>query len=388
MQQKLDFLDTRIIEGLGQLGPRSIAEVAKTLSIPRGTLLSRMKRLTSLFYLRMSANVYHTYLGLKKAVVLAKAAPGCEELLFNCMKVNKFYIYLTRCYGMFEGCLGIYVIPKDNCAKFEEFLQEIKRLGVAQDVELHWSTCFHTVNRTTNWFDPVSEKWTFPWESWIEEVQREDTDLPYTLVDPEDFPVKADETDLFILKELEINATIDLNEIAEKLGRSLQNVHYHYKTHILKNGLVETFQIGLLPFDRNLSDMFFFVFKFDSHDELARFARSLLNKPFVGIVGKILGKNSLISQVYLPRPEFRNFVESLSKLVRNGCLQSYHYVIQDLGKGKWSRETIPYQFFKKGSWIYDHNSQVQSLRSLVKMDRRETSGLIAPFSVFPHQTTP
>lgn len=331
----------------------------------KGTLSYRMNRMSSLFYLRMSASVYHTNLGLKKAVVFAEATPGSEELLFNCMKVNKFYIYLSRCYGKFEGCLGIYVIPKDKTMRFKQFIQEIKKLGVVKKVEHFWSTCFHTVNRTTNWFDAASEKWIFPWDRWIEEIPNQPEDLPYTLIDPKGFPIKADETDLFIIKELEKDATTSLTDIAKKLGMTLQNVHYHYKMHLLKKGLIETFQIAIMPFDRAVSDAFFFRFKFDNWKNLAKFARSLLDKPFVYIVGKILNENAIISQVYLPRLEFRNFVESLSKLTQAGYLQSYDYVIQDFRPGKWSRETIPYKFFKDGSWTYNYYRHIKELRELI-----------------------
>ncbi len=369
MCSKLDPLDVKIIEGLAKYGPRNMAEVARKLDISRGTVLSRIKRMSSLFYLRLFTNVYHTNLGLKKAVVFAKATPGYEELLFNCLKVNKFYIYLTRCYGAFEGCLVIYVIPKERTTIFEQFIKEIKKLGVARDIQIFWSTCFHTVNRTSNWFDNISETWVFPWDKWVEEILGEGTKLPYTLLDPKDFQVKADEIDLFIVKELEKDATIDLTIIAKKLGTTLQNVHYHYKWHVIKHGLVEDFQIGILPFDRTISDMFFFAFKFDSMEKMAKFARSLLDKPFVFIVGKLLGENALVAQVYLPRLEFRNLIEHLSKLIRIGFLQSYEYVIQDLRPGKWSRETIPYEFFKDVSWVYDHNKHMKDLHNLVNQIR-------------------
>jgi len=365
MRNKLDFLDVNILEALGKYGPRNIAEVARLLGIPRGTILSRVKRMSSSFYLRLNTNVYHTNLGLKKAVVFAKATLGYEDLLFNCMKVNKFYIYLSRCYGMFEGCLGIYVIPKERTTKFEQFMQEIKKLGVAKNIRVFWSTCFHTVNRTTNWFDRVSEMWTFPWNRWIEEIPTKGSELPYTLVDPEDFPIKADETDLFVLKELEKDATISLSAIAKKLGTTLQNVHHHFKMHIIKDGLLEAFQIGIFPFERTTSDMFLFVFKFDNREKMARFALSLLDKPFVYTLGKVLGQNAIIVHIYLPKPEFRRFTENLSKLVRAGFLQNYDYVIQDIRPGKWSRETIPYKFFKNGSWVYDHNKHVKDLHNLV-----------------------
>jgi len=372
MRKKLDLLDVKILEGLGKYGPRNITEVAKKLDIPRGTLFSRLKTLSSSFYLRLVTNVYITNLGLKKGVVLAKATPGNEELLFGCMKINKFYTYLNRCYGPFEGCLGIYAIPKDYTVKFEQFMQEIKRLRVAHQVQIFWSTCFYTVNRTSNWFDSSSETWTFPWNKWVEEIQAEGTDLPYTLVDPKDFPIKADETDLFIIKELEKDATISLTAITNKLGTTLQNVSYHYNLHVINNRLLENFQIFIFPFDSTISDMFFFIFKFDSIEKMAKFTLSLLDKPFVYIVGKVLGEKTITAQVYLPRLEFRNFSDNLSKLIRTSFLQSYDYVIQDLRSGKWSRETIPYEFFKNGSWIYDHDKHMKSVQDLVKQTRTKT----------------
>ena len=181
--------------------------------------------------------------------------------------------------------------------------------------------------------------------------------------------MKADETDLFIIKELEKDATIPLKSIAEKLGTTLQNVYYHYKMHVIKKGLVETFQITILPYDREISDMFFFIFRFDNRESMAKFSLSLLDKPFVYIVGKILGENAIISQIYLPRPQFRHFVDSLSKLARSGFLQSYDYIIQDLSQGKWSRETIPYEFFKDGVWTYNQHEHLKKLRELVKRNQ-------------------
>jgi DNA-binding Lrp family transcriptional regulator len=364
MGGKIDSLDVNVLEALGKYGPRNISEVARILDIPRGTMLARIKRMSSLFYLRMSANAYHTNLGLKKAVVFAKATPGREDLLFNCMKVNKFYIYLSRCYGKFEGCFGIYVIPKDHTAEFQQFMQEMKKL-VASDIEVYWSTCFHTVNRTANWFDGLSKKWILQWDEWMGEIRAQAVDLPYTLVDPPDFPIKGDEIDLFIIKELEKDATISLADIARKLRTTLQRVHHHYQMHVLKEGLIEAFQIFIFPFDRATSDMFFFTFKFDNREKMAGFALSLLEKPFVTSLGKVLGKNAITVQICLPRTEFRTFVENLSKLIRSGFLQSYDYLIQDLSPGKWSRETVPYEFFKDGSWMYDHNKHVKDLQDLV-----------------------
>lgn len=362
MPVQLDSLDVRILEGLAESGPRNMMKLARELDIPRGTIITRINRMSSSFYLALLTTIYHTNLGLKKAVVFAKAVAGREDLLFDCLKVNKFYIYLSRCFGLFEGCVGVYVIPVEHTAEFEGFLTEVEKLGITENIKLFWSTCFHTVNRSRKWFDYDEGRWVFPWEEWLEEVSSSGSELPYTLRDPESFPLKADETDLFIIKELEKDATVTLASVARKLGTTLQNIRYHYETHVVRHGLVETYQVAIFTFDRASSDMLFFVFKFSNSEKMGKFARSLLDKPFVTILGKILNENALVSQVYLPRNEFRNFVDALSKLVRMNLLENYEYVQQDLRSGKWSRETIPFEFFKNGSWMYNHSQHVQALR--------------------------
>jgi len=371
MPEQLDNLDVRILEGLAEYGPRNITKVARGLNVPRGTIISRIERMSSSFYLRLLTTVYHTNLGMKKAVVFAKAIPGQEDTLFDCLKINKFYIYLSRCFGMFEGCVGIYVIPVEHTAEFEDFLMEVDRLGMTRDIELFWSTCFHTVNLTRNWFDDEKETWVFPWGEWLHNVSSSESELPYTLKDPKSFPLKADETDLFIIKELEKNATVSLACIARKFGTTLQNIRYHYERHVVKHGLIETFQMAILPFNRATSDMLFFIFRFSDSKKMGKFARSLLDKPFVFILGKILNENSLVSQIYLPRHEFRNFIDALSKLARTKFLENYEYVLQDLRSGKWSRETIPYELFKNGSWTYDHSQYIKALHDLTSDTKQQ-----------------
>lgn len=332
--------------------------------MPPETLRKRLKRLTSNFFLRFHANIYHTYLGLKKAVVLAEATPGYEDLLLESLKRNDFWIFVSRCYGMFEGCVGIFTIPKDHCVNFERFLDEIEKLSVARNIQFFWCTCFHAVHSRCNWYDRESQTWHFKWDDWIEEIPAEDTELPYTLVDPVGFPIKGDYIDVFISKELEKDATTSFTEIAEMLGVSPQLIGYHYHNHLIKRGLIESFEVNDFRFGTTSSNFLFFVFKFQSEEQLAKFASSLLDKPFVRILGKVLEKNALFAHIYLPKPEFRSFIDSLSILIRRDLLQSYSYVAQDLRKS--SRQTISYEYFKRGTWIYDHEKHIHSLHDLVE----------------------
>lgn len=367
MPKRFDLLDVKILESLGVHGPRNVTGLARKLGVPAETVRKRLKRIHSKNFLRTHVNVFHTNLGLKKAVVFAEAFPGYEDLLFESLKTNNFWIYLSRCYGMKEGCLGIYTIPRSNCTEFERFLSELERLEVARKVELHWATCFQSVNLKCNWFDPASKSWNFLWDRWIEEIPTKTTRLPFTLVDPTDFPILGDRTDVLMLKELEKDATVSFTELAKMLGISPQLVRYHFYEHLVNRNLIEGFQIVVFPYDRAVSDMFYFIFKFDSGEKLAKFAMSLMDKPFVYTLGKILKENALIANLYMPKDEFRKFIDILSGLVRAGFLQSYRYVIQDLNKTL--RQTISYEHFEDRGWIYEHEKHIKTLQELVKRSK-------------------
>jgi DNA-binding Lrp family transcriptional regulator len=365
MPEKLDHWDIKILEGLGIYGPRNIGMLARKLGMKRGTVWKRVRRLSSLFLLKFHVNIYHTNLGLKKAVVLAWAAPGREDLLFDCLLVNDFRNYISRFYGTSEGCFAIYTIPKEHTSEFEHFLHEIENLRLTKDIQVFWSTCFRNVNLTSNWFDAKSDAWVFPWDSWIEEIAQEETELPYTLVDPKDFPVRGDEIDIFILQKLEVDAARSFVDIGKMLGVRRQTIEHHYQNHILKRGLIEDVQVSVAPFDgRGMAELVFFNFRFEDKESLAKFALSLLDKPFVHFLGKVLNESALVAYLhFLSKKDFRSFISALSKVIRRHFLQDYSYVLID--DEKRVRESIRHELFKDGSWMYDHEEYLKRLHNLV-----------------------
>jgi len=364
MGKGFDTLDVKILEHLGRYGPRNVSSIARKLGVPVETTRKKIKRLISQFFITFHANVYHTKIGLRKAFVFADAFPGYEEMLLKCLKANDFWLYVGRYYSGCEGCYGVYAIPKDHALEFEEFVQQLEEAEVARNAQLFWSTCLHTVNLTDNWVDPESKNWSFHWTEWLEEIPSEGTELPYTLVEPRDYPVEADYIDILILAKLEVNSAVSFRDVARILKMTPEAVSYHYKNHILKQGLLEKSQVFFLRFDEAISDFFVFIFRFPDGDSMAKFALSLLDKPFVYSLGKIIGENALIAHLFFPRMEFRRFVYSLSELIRRGLLQTYEYVIEDFSLR--SAQTISYEYFKEGSWIYDHDKHVKNLENVIE----------------------
>jgi len=363
MHKSFDLKDLKILDALAAYGPRNVTNLSKKLNMPAETLRKRIKRLYTQTFLRFNINVHHTNLGLRKAVLFAESVPGYENTLFDALKINDFWIFVSRCYGMFEGCVGIFSVPNENYFHFEHFVGELERTGLARKTQIFWSTSFHSVHSRCKWFNHKRKTWNFEWDKWVLEIENEGTNLPYTLVDTGIFSVKVDEIDVLILKELEKDATISFKRLGEKIGISPQLASYHFHNHVVGRNLLKSFEVGVFHFGKD-SEFSFFIFSFDDGQKLAKFASSLLDKPFTKALGKILDKTELYAYLYFPRSEFRRFLDVLSKLVRNGFLESYQYVIQDLANS--SRATIPFQCFKNGKWLYDHRRYIKILHKFVK----------------------
>jgi DNA-binding Lrp family transcriptional regulator len=194
----------------------------------------------------------------------------------------------------------------------------------------------------------------------MHEVETQTTDLPYTLVESKSYPIWADKTDVQMLMKLEKDATMSLSEVAKTLGISRQLAQFHYKKHLIEKNLIESYEIFVMRYGDSPFVMALLTVSFHNYATFARFARALLDKFFVITMGKVLGENSLIVEVFLPANEFRNFVDALSAMARKKLARDYRYVIQDLRMR--SRQTISGEFFNGGSWDYDHKSQVELLR--------------------------
>jgi DNA-binding Lrp family transcriptional regulator len=362
-RDKLRNSDIAVLEGLALYGVRNKSKLAAQLKISPGTLSRRIKYLRSHFSLYTLGNLYQTNIGLRKVFVIAEAQPGYEEFLYECLKTNPYWLYVSQCIGA-PKCLTIYGIPAGKENAFAEFMHKLEDLEQVRNVDFLWSTCIQTINVTSSWFDRTTEEWIFPWDSWVKEIESSPLDLPYTLKEPEAYIQKADWIDVMILKELEKNSGVKLKEIAKMLNLSLQVIKYHYEKHVIKEQMFDCPQI-LANHYRDLSpDTYYFRFFFENPHNVARFANSLNNKPFARAAGKMFNQNQLFVQIYLPRQQLRNFIESLSKLVKAKFLVSYEYLIMDSQKRE--KQTISYEYFKEDNWEYDQKKYLENLRRIAQ----------------------
>lgn len=370
--KKIDERDVKILEGLSLIGPRNLALIAKHLDIPTSTVRYRVRRMLEDSILFLHLNPYHTNMGLKKAVIFVESELGYEDVLLDCLRVNDFWLFLCRVYGPYEGCGGVWTVPKGRDEDFKEFLQSLIDVGVARSVEVNWTTCHEGIPVSSRWFDADEKVWTYNWKEWIEEVETIEGELPWTLIEPDDWPIKADYEDLLIIKELEKDGKKTLTDISKELNIPFEKVKYHFREHVSKRGLIEGYQVEIYRFPSLVNEPLFFKFDFDSYDNMRRFALSLHDKPFPMFIGKVLGEDAFLTHFNIPHWEFRRFIAALSTLIRKGLLKRYRYVIQDMYQ-TW-RQTIPYDHFENGDWNYDYEKQQEDLRKLLEENRISVRG--------------
>jgi DNA-binding Lrp family transcriptional regulator len=359
----LDPVNGKILDGLGRYGPRNISYVAKSISVPFTTVTFRLKKLMNRASLKIKAKLDYSKLGLMKGTLFAEASPKNSEKLGKLVENTDYWSYITKCYGKFNGVYAIFAFPAKQKEDLEEYFAEASRLGILSNYLFFWTTNLWEGRPDWQLFNFKTRQWNFQWDKWVEQVLNDSGELSKNLTDPAAYPVLVDEMDLLILKELEKDGTADFRKIAKVAGVTPQSIRYRFYNHLMERGLLCEYEISILPYPPDISDMCSFVVNCANAKALAKFANCLQEKPFVLSYAKIIGRNSLLINAYIPKKEFSNLIQWLNKLTQKEILQDFFYVTLDIQLYK--RQTISYEFFKNGDWTYNSEEKLRLLKEIV-----------------------
>ncbi|MEM2916952.1 MAG: AsnC family transcriptional regulator [Candidatus Bathyarchaeia archaeon] len=358
----LDPVNGKILDGLGRYGPRNISYLAKSISVPFTTVTFRLKKLMNRASLRIKAKLDYSKLGLMKGAIFAEAHPKNSEKLAKLIENTDYWSYVSNCYGKFNGVYAIFAFPAKQKAELEKYFAEASRLDILSNYLFFWTTNLWEGRPNWQFFDFKMRQWNFRWDGWIEQVLNDSGEMPKNIEDPHAYPILVDEMDLLILKELEKDGTADFRKIAKVAGVTPQSIRYRFYNHAIERGLLCEYEISILPYPPDVSDMCAFVFDFVDEKALAKFTNCLQGKPFVLSYAKIIGRNSLLVNTYIPKKEFSSLIQCLNKLTQKEILQNFFYVTLDIRSYK--RQTISYEFFKNGDWTYNSEEKLRRLKEI------------------------
>lgn len=361
----LDSTNAKIIEGLGKHDPRNLLSLAEKIELPPTTVAFRVKRLLKEGFLTVRAKLNAPKLGLAKAVLIADANRGFADTLVRAIENVGYWTYTASCYGKFNGYYAIFSFPFKRKAELEDYFVKAKESGAMSNYMLRWTTNILDVAPNFDCFDFKLKAWNFPWRRWVTDILKGSRTMPSHLLDPESYEIEMDTKDLLILKELEKNGFEDFTQLAKIVKITPQGVRHRFIKHMLQKDLIAGYEVAILPYPLQVSDLCAFILDFPNGDALAKFANSLLQKPFVISYAKITGQNSLLVHFYVPKSEFSGFLASLNRLTMEGIVQDFVYVFLDVPSFK--RQTVSYEKFVNGEWVYDHENAMRKMAKLVPL---------------------
>ena len=359
----LDKKNAEIIGALSKHDPRNISLVAKSVGLPNSTVAFRIKQLIKKMGLEVNARVDFNKLGLMRAIVFAETLPGQWNTLWKALENLGYLTYMTKCHGRFYGCYAIFAFPAEYKNKLKECFDQAKRLKALSHFLLFWTTNLCEVHPSFDWYDFKKRTWIFQWQQWINEIMGASDYLSESLADPKEYPIKADEKDLLLLRQLEKNGVITFRELAKVSGMSPRTVAYRYYKHLVDRNLIVDHMTHFYPYPYQICDACTFIIEFAGEQALAKFTNSLGNKPFIHSFAKVLGENTLIINTYIPKAEFPKFIDSLNRLAEMHLIKNFFHLVLTLIPHK--RGGIPYEFFKDGTWRCNVDKSIKKLREMI-----------------------
>jgi DNA-binding Lrp family transcriptional regulator len=358
----IDEKNVRIIRAMCKHG-LNISRVAKEAGLPLTSVKYRMDKLINNGLIRLAAKINFSRIGVRTvAAMLYKPQIPGDYLLDILANANQYLAYASKCFSNSSSIYTIHRIPFGHEVDFEAYLNELKKLNLIRDYEILWATGSYYFPPGFEWFDFKGKVWVSRWSDWVKEIDKSSAILPKSLNNISNVIFKIDSVDSELLYRLEMNATVNISEVAGQINISPQLARYHYLKHLVETGIVEGFSAVVTPYPLQLLAPAIFFLEFPNNTLMSKFINSLSGKPFAHSVIRVANENKIISQFFINATEIVQFLKTLNSLIDIGVIKDFSYFLLDLSR--FYHGTLPYNALKNGVWIYSHSEYVERLRTV------------------------
>ena len=226
----------QLAELLTQIGP-DINEISRRLGQYKESVRYRYQERILGKGMALQAAIDHEKLGLRRVVFIVEFAPEYEQYAQSILIAMSDLCYVTE----FDLTMpnGGYMInasvPEELLGRYFDFIRALEAKGLFRCKKILAFEWYRQVPMRAKFYDFDTGRWDFEWsnlgrpEAWRYKPSGR---------------IRFDYTDLLILKELRIDSTQLLKDMAKKFNIGYKKVAWHYNTHVKKRGLLRGYTLN------------------------------------------------------------------------------------------------------------------------------------------------
>lgn len=268
----------KVVEAVKILGPRNISTIASYANLPKETCRYIVtKRLGSLgFTLRIAVDF--GAIGLSRILVRMNISDSLRDSVKEIMEILVRTAYLHYYARLLPSgkILTLFCPPPELKSDLYALLQKLANLGVIKEFQTVPLAYSSTISMRHEYFDFDRGEWDIHWNE-IHKVKA----IPVENERPESAN-EIDAIDLAILRNLQVDATRRMSEVAKFAGISRAKVIRHYRDHVLGRRMVKGCHVDWFPPAKVFGPVVysFLDFECDSQQEVSNVRDLLYSSPY------------------------------------------------------------------------------------------------------------
>lgn len=348
----------KIIKAIHVFGPRNYTAISRITGIPVETVRYKINTQLRSKGIKIHAHIDYGKLGLARYALRLKFNPEVEEhaskILDKLAEVGYLYYY-GRMVPRWEYFCNI-ALPPGLELKYKLFLDKIVDEGIIEWYSMKRMNSVRYLSMDIRFYDFENNVWDVPLSGKYD-IRRDKFEVSIeedVLADPQ-----IDSIDLKIIAWNQVDAYLSPTDIAKRIMCEPKKVLYHYKKHIIEQGIIKRFVVLAGWSQHNMRTV---IIRFeDVGKEAVDEARSIMEKiPFTIMDGVMDNPITYISYLVVPIQHIVPIIEYISEkasLLRRGL------VCEVVDPRAYQSYSIPYEMYDDyNGWIFHIDNALRAVK--------------------------
>ncbi len=362
---------SQLVMVVAQKGPRNIPDIASELQIPIETARHRLKKQVLDRGITIHTGIDFGKLGLKRSWTFLDFNDeyrGREAKVAKALSDVAYLTYFTRTMPE-ERFLAQFAVPNSKLAEHKKFLEAMTSSGILNSYEVNNLLWTRHLSMNPEYYNFKKRVWDIDWNA-LDNLRQA------PIIPKISDAVELDKKDLLILKELQLDSSVQFADIADKLRIDVKTLLYHYHTHIEARDLVTKYLVRWRGDPKNVRRYAVLPAKVlirnVSQQEMLRVQGVFARLPFVW--SDSYGDNGFyLADLVIP---LTHYADVLSFLQRNLGALKRRVEVAIVDQQCTSAFSLPCQMYDENlGWTFEQNMALERFTVLASETLKNKAGM-------------